>query len=216
MKNKILPILLLVFAFTLSLDAATFVVNSTNDGVDANVGDNVCQTATLGECTLRAAITEANFAGGIDTINFNIPGAGVKTIAPNSALPDIAQPLTIDGYSQAGASVNTQTTIDNAVILIELNGVNAGAGANGLTLFANDSTVKGLAINRFGRVGISLAGGDKNIISGNFIGTDTTGVIDLGNGSVGIYGEFASQSNGNVIGGTTLAARNIVYFDCQI
>lgn len=96
MKNKILPTLLLVFIFTISLNAATFVVNSTNDGVDANIGDNVCQTATFGECTLRAAIGEANFAAGIDAINFNISGAGVKTILPNSILPDILQPLTIE------------------------------------------------------------------------------------------------------------------------
>ena len=96
MKNKILPTLLLVFIFTISLNAATFVVNSTNVGVDANIGDNVCQTATFGECTLRAAIGEANFAAGIDAINFNISGAGVKTILPNSILPDILQPLTIE------------------------------------------------------------------------------------------------------------------------
>ena len=137
MKNKILPTLLLVLIFTISLNAATFTVNSTNDGVDANVGDNVCQTATLGECTLRAAIGEANFAAGIDSINFNISGAGVKTILPNSILPDIIQPLTIDGYTQPGASVNTALTTDNAVILIEIDGTNAGAGANGFVLLGN-------------------------------------------------------------------------------
>lgn len=210
MRNNILPTLLFVFIFTISHNAATFVVNSTGDGVDTNIGDNVCETATSGECTLRAAILEANFAAGIDTINFNIPGAGIKTIVPNSALPDITQPLTIDGYSQPGASVNTQTTINNAVILIELNGMNAGTNVNGLRLFAGNSTIKGLAINRFNRVGISLPSSSNSIISGNFIGTDTTGTIDLGNGSVGIYGEFGSQSNGTIIGGTTLAARNIV------
>ncbi len=212
MKNKILPILLLVFLSTVSLNAAIFVVNSTNDGVDANIGDNVCQTATLSECTLRAAIGEANFAAGIDVINFNISGAGVKTIAPNSILPDILQPLIIDGYSQTGARVNTEITTDNAVILIEINGTNAGAGANGfvLTGTASGSTVRGLAINRFGRVGISLLEGDNNIISGNFIGTDATGLIDAGNGSVGIYSEFGAFSDRNLIGGTTPAARNII------
>lgn len=210
MRNNILPTLLIVFIFTISLNAATFVVNSTGDSIDANIGDNLCETSVSGECTLRAAILEANFAAGIDVINFNISGAGVKTIAPNSALPDILQPLTIDGYSQTGASINNQATINNAVILIELNGSNAGANVNGLTLFAANSTVKGLAINRFSRVGISLPSSSNSLISGNFIGTDTTGMIDLGNGSVGIYGEFGSQSNGTIIGGTTLEARNII------
>ena len=79
------------------MNAATFIFNSTDDDVDANVGDDICETATLGECTLRAAILEANFGAGIDLINFNIFGARIKTIAPNSVLPDILQPLTIDG-----------------------------------------------------------------------------------------------------------------------
>lgn len=210
MKIRLLLLTLFVFFFTATAQAATFTVNSINDGSDANTADNICETATTGECTLRAAIEQANANAENDTINFNIPGAGVKTITPAKALPDITQPVTIDGYTQPGSGVNTLATTDNAVILIELSGANAGANVNGLTLFANDSTLRGLAINRFSRVGISLSGGDNNIISGNFIGTDPTGLIDLGNGSVGIYGEFASQSNNNLIGGTTPAERNIV------
>lgn len=192
--------------------AAIFVVNSTNDAADANLTDNLCETATAGECTLRAAIEQANQTAGADAVNFGIApfDGAVKTIAPASALPGITGAVTIDGYTQSGASANTAQASDNAVILIELSGANAGAGANGLTLFADDSTISGLAINRFGRVGISLAGGDNNVIAGNFVGTDASGAVDLGNGSVGIYGEFASLSNGNLIGGTTPAARNII------
>ena len=33
------------------------------------------------QCTLRAAIQQANATAGADTINFAIPGTGVKTIA---------------------------------------------------------------------------------------------------------------------------------------
>lgn len=212
LMKRIFILSIIGLLLTVTAQAATFVVNSTNDGIDTNIGDNICQTASLGECTLRAAIGEANFSAGIDTINFNISGAGVKTITPNSILPDIAQPLIIDGYTQPGASVNTAITTDNAVILIEINGTNAGAGANGFVLLgtASGSTLRGLAINRFGRVGISLLEGDNNIISGNFIGTDATGLIDRGNGSVGIYSEFGAFSDGNLIGGTTPAARNII------
>src|SRR5213593_863169 len=48
--------------------AATFVVNSTDDAVDAT-RDGACETAAgNGVCTLRAAIQEANFAAGGDTI----------------------------------------------------------------------------------------------------------------------------------------------------
>lgn len=212
MKNKIILPIFLVLFFTASARGAIFVVNSTGDAADANLADNLCETATAGECTLRAAIEQANQTAGADAVNFGIApfDGAVKTIAPASALPGVTEAVTIDGYTQTGASANTALASDNAVILIELSGASAGAGANGLTLFANDSTIRGLAINRFGRVGISLAGGDNNVIAGNFVGTDASGLVDLGNGSVGIYGEFASLSNGNLIGGTAPAARNIV------
>src|SRR4029079_12857251 len=71
--------------------AATITVNSTSDATNA----------TDGLCTLREAITAANtdtqsgavagesIAGsGSDTIAFNIPGSGVKTITPATVLPD--------------------------------------------------------------------------------------------------------------------------------
>src|SRR5438067_199635 len=58
-----------------------------------------------------------------DTINFNIPGSGVRTVnvgtdasAAGIPLPTIVNPVTLNGYSQPGASVNTQANADNAVI----------------------------------------------------------------------------------------------------
>src|SRR5207248_6622024 len=66
----------------------------------------VTNTNDSGTGSLRQAITDANVAGG--TITFNIPGGGVHTISPLSApLPNIAQSITIDGYTQPGSSPNT-------------------------------------------------------------------------------------------------------------
>ena len=48
--------------------AAIFAVNSIADVVDANPGDGICSSATPGECTLRAAVQEANASAGADTI----------------------------------------------------------------------------------------------------------------------------------------------------
>src|SRR5438876_787862 len=45
----------------------TYVVNSTADTPDADVGSSVCADAG-GHCTLRAAIMQANFVTGLDTI----------------------------------------------------------------------------------------------------------------------------------------------------
>ena len=54
-------------------NAATFTVNSTGDSGDSNPGDGSCAAAS-GNCTLKAAIMEANAFAGADTINL-APGA---------------------------------------------------------------------------------------------------------------------------------------------
>ncbi|MCA9121123.1 MAG: DUF11 domain-containing protein [Planctomycetaceae bacterium] len=148
---------------------------------DADVVANDCVTS------LREAISYANSNAGLDTITFDIPGGGVHTIQPLSALPAITDAIVLDGYSQPGASVNTLADANNAVILIELDGTLAGL-ANGLKITAGNSTVRGLAINRFQYNGIGLESGSGNVIEGNYIGTDSTGTQDLGNGIGGSGG----------------------------
>ena len=61
--------------------AVSFTVNSQLDEVDADLDDEVCETAS-GVCTLRAAVQQANALEGPDTINLpagtyqlTIPGA---------------------------------------------------------------------------------------------------------------------------------------------
>lgn len=56
-----------VFGLGAPARAATFIVNDTTDAVDAAPGDGVCLTAA-GQCTLRAAIRQANALAGPDTI----------------------------------------------------------------------------------------------------------------------------------------------------
>src|SRR6478672_2389911 len=111
----------------------------------------VTNTNDSGAGSLRQAIIDANGHRGPDSISFNIPGSGVRTIAAASELPVITSPVTIDGYTQPGASANTLESGDNAKILIELNGASAGSGISGLTLGSGSagSTVRGLTINRF-------------------------------------------------------------------
>ena len=151
-----------------------FVVDSAAD--DADLGpDGVCATA-FGECTLRAAIEEANDVpnepSGPDEIHFAIPGSGVHTISPVGALPPIIDPLVIDGYTQPGASPNTLAAGTNAQLLIELAGT--PDVFCGLEFRTSDSLVRGLVINGFGAYGVLLTG-ENNTVVGNFIGTDATG-----------------------------------------
>jgi CSLREA domain-containing protein len=196
---------------------STFTVNRTADTPDANPSNTVCDvnpTASGNQCTLRAAIQEANDNNNpteTDLINFNIPDSidpGVKTISPGSTLPSIEEPVIIDGYSQPGSSVNTLAKGTNAILLIELNGNNSTD--RGLNIFASNSVVKGLVINRFTGIGIEIAPPDDLLtnvrIEGNFIGTDAAGTSALGNrGGVDLFATANST-----VGGTTRASRNLI------
>src|SRR5205807_10553612 len=111
-----------------------------------------------------------------DMISFAIPGGGVQTISPASALPTITDPVIINGCTQAGASANTLSLGDNAVLLIELDGTNAGTNVPGLAISGGSSTIRGLVINRFTGVGLRLElNSGNNLVEGNFIGTNAAG-----------------------------------------
>ncbi len=163
--------------------AADFTVTNVNDS---------------GAGSLRQAILDANNNAGADAIGFDIPGTGVRTIAPASALPTVADPVTIDGTTQPGFSGSP---------IVELNGAGAGAGVDGLAISAGESTVRGMAINRFSRHGILLQSGGGNTVAGNYIGTDAGGAVSLGNGFSGVR---VDASDDNTIGGTPVGAGNVI------
>jgi CSLREA domain-containing protein len=192
-------------------DGAVLVVNSTDDQGDEVPGDGECLTSIYdGVCTLRAAIEEANALAGYDFIDFNISGSGVHTIAPAVPLPDITDPVLIDGYTQPGASPNSREVGNNAVLLIEIDGSQTEASA--LRLLASNSVIRGLVINRSPGAAIVVTEAN-NIIVGNFIGTNPAGTVALGNLSDGIFvaNLFQPTPNTNTrIGGPNSADRNLI------
>ncbi len=185
--------------------AATFTVNRIGDTADLNLANAACDVSSNSgnQCTLRAAIQEANDTPGADTINFNVTSAS-KVITPGSQLPAITGALTINGYTQPGTSTNTQAVGNNAVLRMVLDGVNASATARGLRVQASGVTIRGLVIQRWGGAGIAL-GSNNNVVAGNFIGTTVGGGAARANG-IGIDVTGA----GHRIGGSALAARNLI------
>ncbi len=192
--------------------SATFTVNSIADTQDLMPGDGHCDTeaAVAGEqCTLRAAIQEANSTADMDTVGFAIPGRGAHTIAPASDLPTITQPVDLNGYSERGASENTLMLSqgDNAKIKIELTGKRISTPGDGLRLDpgAINSVVRGLAINRFGTAVDMRAGAS---VQGDFIGTDPTGMHARPN----FEGVFVNTAPGFFvnIGGPGAPFRNVI------
>ena len=161
--------------------------------------------------SLREAINQANDNAGLDTVEFEIPGTGPHTIQPTTGLPEITDTVIIDGYTQAGATPNTNPPGfgKNSVLMIELDGSDAGA-ASGLVLIAPNCTVRGLVINRFqGAAGIFINGSEAsgNVVQGNFIGTDVSGNADLGNARFGVLIQAAPD---NTVGGSQAGQGNVI------
>lgn len=199
------------FSDLYSTGTATMTVNSTADDEDDD-----------GDCTLREAITASNddaesgvttgecaAGAAVDTIEFDIAGAGPHTIQPGSALPSITSPdTTINGYSETGAVENSgdYSACFVGTIMIEIDGTNV-VGGPGLNVTANDVTIRGLAINRFDGDGITVSTVAGAIISGNILGLDDEGLVDLGNGDAGVS---VNSTGDSMIGGTTAADRNLI------
>jgi hypothetical protein len=161
----------------------------------------VSDTADSGPGSFRQAILDSNAATGqTNTIDFDIPGQGVQTIAPLSALPAITNPVLVDGFSQPGYS--------NAP-LIQIDGSRAGT-ADGLSITGSDVTVRGLAISNFSQgagILISGIGASGDVIASSDIGTDPTGTQALPN----YFGvQILAGAHDNLVGGATAAAGNLI------
>lgn len=153
------------FEVTFSQTGPIFVVNTADDIDDGSCGFDHC---SLREA-IKAANNRTNDVGGVDGIHFNIPGTGQHVIQVQSPLPAVTDPLIIDGTTEPDG-------------LIILDGSNAGAGADGLTIDTSNSRVQGLEITGFSAAGINIISGSGNSILSNQIYDNGSG-IDLEPGS---------------------------------
>ncbi len=201
----------------------------TSDGIDISSNNNIVTSCYVGtDATGTFALANGN--SGIEiqqgasnnTIGGAAAGAG-NLISGNAA----------DGVD-IGGSGTTGNVVQGNLIGTDATGTAALAnGGSGVDLFtaASSNTIGGTSaaarnvISGNALDGIELIGGatTKNVIAGNFIGTDITGTVALGNGSDGIFAEGrTSQSGGstsgaslssageNVIGGTSAAWGNVI------
>ena len=184
-------------------------VTGVDFGYSFNVVVNVSDT---GQGSLRQFLTNANAlanaglaqagrTAGIDNAVFEIPGAGPHTIALATWLPSITNPIVLDGTTQPGFSGNPIIELDGSATTYD--GLQAG-----LKVLAGNSTVRGLVINRFAVDGIRLESGSNNLIEGNYIGTDVSGLLDRGNGFDGVF--IVGGSGGNRIGGLLPGQGNVI------
>ena len=175
--------------------ADTFTVTS-NDDIDSGA-------CTAAHCSFRDALKAANASLGHDTIAFSVGGGGPFTVIPSTPLPAVTDPVTIDGTTQPGYVGTPLVFLDGERNVFGLQ------GGIGLKITAGDSEFRGLAPIRWADAGILLTGGGNNVVAGNYFGLDETGNLPLPNGA----GLDIGASNGNRIGGTIAADRNVIAGD---
>ena len=196
-------LLVLALALSSTASAATFTVTNTSDS---------------GAGSLRQAILDANANAGLDTIAFDVSGAGctggVCTITPANTLPVVSSPVLIDGYTQPGSLANTNAQgALNTVLKIVLSGAIHATGLQ-FSTGADGSTVRGLVVNGGWDYGISFYfAGVGGTVRGCFIGTDAAGTAVTNPHNIrGVDAQFTSNF---IVGGPAPADRNLISGNAQ-
>jgi hypothetical protein len=119
-----------------------------------------------------------------------------------SSVPALVEGVVIDATTQAGFS-------GEPLIELDLSGASGtdGFGGNNSAELTGGITIRGFIINGADSEDAIKFDGDNNTVVGNWLGLDSTGTVAIGNGDNAIH---LSSSNNNVIGGSTLADRNVI------
>ena len=174
------------------------VVSGANNTIQGNfIGTNASGTAAI-----------PNGTSGIDVatslqIN-NILVGGTAAGAGN----------VISGNGNSGINLGPGNTVQGNLIGTDVTGTKAVPNGTGITVQSGGGLIGGTAAGARNVVsgnngdGIAVGGVNGNLttVQGNFVGTDITGSVALGNNGSGI----STSGAGVTIGGTVAAARNII------
>ena len=177
---------------------------ASNNTVQGNyIGTDVNGSADLGN-SLSGIVVQSgpnNIIGGTTAAARNVVSGnnqfGIKLLSSTSA-----QILgNFIGTNAAGTAA-----IGNSFSGISVNALGSTIGGTTGTTPGGACTGACNLISGNIQSGIEIQGGSA-VIQGNYIGTDVNGNADLGNSGAGIT---QSNSTGNIVGGTSAAARNVV------
>ncbi len=201
--------------------ARNVISGNTNDGISITagtgnliegnfIGTNAAGTSAVGNGVDGVLILSAsNTVGGttagarniisgnvLDGVSMTDGGANNNLVEGNYIGTDVTGKLRLGnvrhGVSITSTNATTNPTGTNNTIGGTVSGAGnilSGNGAFGLVISAPNG------------------GGTGNLVEGNFIGTDSSGALPLGNAGDGIV---ISSAGGNTVGGTTAAARNVI------
>jgi CSLREA domain-containing protein len=165
-----------------------FIVDSTADVVDANPGDGICDDGS-GNCTLRAAIMEANASPGADTINLSadtyilsIPGTNPLRITDD---------LTINGAGARATIIDADRLY--RVILID---VPSTVGFFRMAIQNGESETGGGISNEDGTLTLI-----DSFVSGNSAEERGGGILNLVGGQLTLKNSRVNSNTADRFGG---------------
>ncbi len=206
-------------------------------GTAAGAGNLISGNSVIGVyidgSTATANLVAGNFigtdiAGKLSVANLQgiviADGASNNTIGGPTTTPGTGAGNVISGNTDDGVQMTVQNTILGATgNLVEGNligtdktgtaalangydGVELGTGASGDTIGGTTAAARNV-ISANANAGVEVDDASDNVVEGDYIGTDWTGTMAIGNGT-GV--EIDTSAAGNTIGGTTSGARDVI------
>ena len=166
------------------------------------IGTNAAGTAALGNTTHGVEVTSSD-----NTIGGATAGAGNLISGNGDEGVEITGSGTT-GNTVEGNLIGTDVT-GTAALGNGLGGVEIDSSASGNTIGGITSGAGNVISGNTGD-GVELTGTGtaSNVVLGNLIGTNAAGTSAIANGQDGV--EIDTGASGNIIGGTTALARNII------
>jgi len=165
-------------------------------GVAVFGGASNTRIGTDGDGVADAA--ERNIISGNSHVGIYLADSGTSgnIVAGNYIGTDVTGTVAV-GNSWEGISIGSGATSNRI-------GSSAGPFATAERNIISGNGLSGVSIGRL----FSGPGTNNNIIAGNYIGTDVTGTVALGNGTDGVL--ITAGASNNTIGGNSSAARNVI------
>lgn len=169
--------------------------------IDPITIDGLSQAAAPGSTAPPIRIDGSALSGAVNGL----------TLTANS---NVVKGLVLSGFPGFGVNIEGEgTKIEGNWIGVNEAGESAGNGSGGIRLAGKGHIIGGSAagsgnvISGNGSHGILIISGISNVVQGNIIGLNPGGAVARANNGSGIRLENAGT---NQVGGTTLAARNII------
>jgi astacin (peptidase family M12A) len=209
--------------------AQSNIVGGTTAGASNLVSGNAAYGVAISDVGTSTNLVQGNFigtnTGGTGAIANAFAGVGIRNGATSNTIGGTSTSArnVISGNANQGVVLGDAGTSNNLVQgnFIGVNAAGTGALPNvnpGVSLFlgAQSNTIGGTAPgarniisgNSQQAITIGDSGTNSNLIQGNYIGLDVTGIVKVANTSTGI--DIFGGAQSNVIGGTAAGARNFI------